>query len=281
MVGDEGDAEPFADLLGRLKPDATIADLRDGTSFEDMTAWKQAGSGTLAVIDDGADRRRAADLAFYPPVPQVKELAWDNSTTKVLAGWEWVILGIDARRTDEPEPGAKVRVIVTMGGSDPFGLTERALDALAPLADNIDIRVVIGKGRQDPDGLAAFAMQRLPNATLIRDAENLAPHFAEADLALCSFGVSSYEAAMMRCPPVIIALDDDAARSASALHDAGAAVLLGDRHAVNEDDIRSAVPDLAEDDRRRQSMAAIGQDLLDGNGAARVAEAVIHAVNRR
>lgn len=70
---------------------AIVFDVRDGLSR--TVVKKLRNNGTLiATIDDPEDKRLEADLAFYPPVPQVKRIDWTGFTGELYVGWEWVIL---------------------------------------------------------------------------------------------------------------------------------------------------------------------------------------------
>ncbi|MEZ4483750.1 MAG: hypothetical protein R2864_03865 [Syntrophotaleaceae bacterium] len=68
----------------------------------------------VVVLDDSSDRRlAAADLAFYPPVPQVAELDWSDFDGDCYAGWEWIPLrsGFDRKL---PQPANQMPPLVTM-----------------------------------------------------------------------------------------------------------------------------------------------------------------------
>lgn len=68
-----------------------VLDVRDGLSR--VVVEELRNKGILVVtIDDPEDKRLEADLAFYPPVPQVKRIDWTDFSRELYAGWEWVIL---------------------------------------------------------------------------------------------------------------------------------------------------------------------------------------------
>ena len=115
-------------------------------------SWKNSRRdvAVIAVIDDGSERRLAADFAYYPPVPQARALDWTGARTVAAHR-----LGMGAAG---PQPAADARpralsprptLLVTMGGSDPQGLTLRAAQALPPLDPAFRIRFVIGTGMKD------------------------------------------------------------------------------------------------------------------------------------
>jgi len=50
------------------------------------------------MIDDGGERRLAADYAYYPPVPGALALNWAGSNCLPRIGWEWSLLGLNPMR---------------------------------------------------------------------------------------------------------------------------------------------------------------------------------------
>ncbi len=125
---------------------ALILDLRDELPLDEVRAVRDLGV-LVATIDDPSATRLAADLAFYPPVPQVERMSWDGFAGERLVGWQWVVLrssvaAARARRADQPsDPPA---LLITMGGSDPAGLTTLALRALPLIERPLRVELVLG-----------------------------------------------------------------------------------------------------------------------------------------
>src|SRR6185295_6183314 len=84
---------PLESLVARHKPDLLLLDCREGPTRYELA--KLSGHvGLTAVIDDAAERRLAADVAYYPPVPQALALDWTSSRCAPRIGWEWSLLGL-------------------------------------------------------------------------------------------------------------------------------------------------------------------------------------------
>src|SRR6202020_3347617 len=81
-------------LVDANKPDILLLDGREGPSRAELEKLKRSIPVT-AVIDDGHERRLAADYAYYPPVPGATALDWTGSNTLPRLRWEWAILGLD------------------------------------------------------------------------------------------------------------------------------------------------------------------------------------------
>jgi len=79
-------------------------------------------------------------------------------------------------------------LLVTMGGSDPFGLTERCALALRQLDPVFRARFVIGPGFKDKNRLARSIVSLAPNFETVEGADGLRLNFAACDVALAAFG---------------------------------------------------------------------------------------------
>ncbi len=75
LVDGNDDETALASLIDARKPDMLICDMREGLGREGLARLSKSVSLT-AVVDDGSNRRLAADLAYYPPLPQVARLDW-------------------------------------------------------------------------------------------------------------------------------------------------------------------------------------------------------------
>ena len=127
----------FNCIVKKNHPCALILDIRDDLPSNIVSNLRKKGI-LVVTIDDPTDRRLLADLAFYPPVPQVEKMDWQGFTGQRFIGWEWVILRREFSHNDEnlykrikATKKTKIHnILVTMGGSDPKGMTLKTMEAL-------------------------------------------------------------------------------------------------------------------------------------------------------
>jgi spore coat polysaccharide biosynthesis predicted glycosyltransferase SpsG len=170
------------------------------------------------------------------------------------------------------EPGM---VLLTFGGSDPQGLTLKAVQALQTLPAAVNIVAVAGAAfsyRKEFEALERTLARRVP---LIQAAGHIAELMLEADVVVCSGGMSVYEIAALGTPGIVLGqnLREDQRMREFALR--GTIEYLGLGTEVDEGAIEAAVRSLLEQTSRRREMSARGRTLVDGLGAQRTAEVIL------
>lgn len=268
--GEESEPLWLEEVLTRRRANGLLLDIRTDLAAGSIRDWRRKGI-LIAVLDDGSERRLCADLAFYPPVPQVDEMDWTDFTGVRLSGWEWIPLRADFDRKLPPPANQTPRVVITMGGSDPAGLSLLALNALQRLDVPLNARLILGRSFAHGPQLA----QLLPNlripVTILENVNNMPEALADADLAVASFGVTAYEMAALGIPTILLSLTDDHACSARALHQAGMATSLGNHADVTEGQLADAIRNLLSDPEALRTMRAACV-FIDGKGADRIAD---------
>jgi len=264
----DADADSLRHAVQTRSPDMLVLDCREGPSRDEIA---ELNAGTVCVIDDASERRLAADLAYYPPVPQAEALDWNGSHCTARIGWEWSLLGL-SQTPPRPKPmSPRPTLLVAMGGSDPHELTLRMARALTRLDPVFRARFVIGPGMKDREKIAAAIVKLKSNFETIEGADDLATEYASADLALAAFGVTAYELASYGVPALYLCLTEDHALSASAFEYAGMGISLGLADQAADERIARSVLALLGDAQRRREMHQAGRMTIDGNGAARIA----------
>ncbi|HEY5346766.1 MAG TPA: hypothetical protein VIJ72_01130, partial [Rhizomicrobium sp.] len=268
----------LASTAREQKPDMLILDCREGPTRDELAALR-ADIPLVAVIDDGSPRRLAADLAFYPPVPQADALDWSGAATQVRIGWQYALTGLSPGTVSAYTLAARPTLLVAMGGSDPHGLTLRCARALTRLDPVFRARFVIGAGMEDAGRTALSIVALKSNFETIEGADDLSTEYASADLALCAFGVTAYELGFFGVPALYLGLTPDHVRSASAFDMAGMGVSLGLAEDIADATIAESVWSLLSDYMRRREMRNAGLATIDGNGAVRIAGELVEALN--
>ena len=109
------------------------------------------------------------------------------------------------------------------------------------------------------------------NYETVEGADDLSIEYANADVALCAFGVTAYELAASGIPAIYLGLNDDHVASASAFADAGMGISLGLAGKVSDAEIARNVQWLLNKPNVRREMRTAGAfaDGWSGRGAHR------------
>jgi spore coat polysaccharide biosynthesis protein SpsF len=189
-------------------------------------------------------------------------------------------LGFDPpRQTTSRKPNDMLRILVSMGGADPFKLTELALDGLSRLKVPFQADIVVGPAFADPAGTVARIEGAGPGFRARTKISDMASLYPEADMAIVAFGVSAYEAAAFGVPAIYLPISTGHALSASVFVTAGLGVALLEQ--PSPDQITQAVMHIAENETLRQSMSATGPRLVDGRGALRIAAELAETAEKK
>ncbi|HOV79640.1 MAG TPA: NTP transferase domain-containing protein [Bacillota bacterium] len=267
-------------VVRELRPDAVILDIRSELSSGAVENWRRDGV-LIVAIDDPSDRRLAADMSFYPPVEQVSKMDWEAFCGRLFVGWEWVVLRREFSNAPERVPHEKPVVLITMGGSDPAGLTLKAVEGLGLLEETFDAVVVLGPGFTNDDALEKMLAKSSGKFEVRRNVSDMPGLMARADLAVASFGVTAYELAAVGVPAVYMCLTEDHEMSASAFAKAGIAVCLGVHEKVTPESVSQAVRSLLSDRERMTRMSRKAGSLVDGRGAIRIAELIAEEMRNK
>lgn len=264
------------------KAECLVLDVR--TQLTKSMLLRVREKGLLVVsIDDLSIRSSAADQIYMPPIPQVKRLTWEGFTGERFIGWDWILMPervVEYRARAEllQEPEA-LRLVVTMGGSDPAELTLRVVEILKTISIRVEIAVLIGPAYRSVNKLESL-LQAVPWPTKIFvNPHNFLEILGSASLVIGSFGATAYEVAALGVPSVYLCLSADHAESASALQDAGCAISLGIHDEIKNSEIRDAIVSTLESYEIRQNMRTHSLNKIDGRGCQRISHNILSALH--
>jgi spore coat polysaccharide biosynthesis predicted glycosyltransferase SpsG len=239
-----------------------------------QTVAVRAAGAAVAVMDDTATDVLPADL-IVNGAPGADRLPYDRvAAVEYLIGPRYFPLQHRFRGWPERVIAARVsRVLVTVGGEDVHGLLPGLMRVgRIAFADAQVIGVCGEPGR----GAAAGEDIRYSPA-------DYADLVRTADVMICGGGQTLVEAAATGMPAAALALGDDqrpqlgAVAGADACIDAGAWDMPAD---ARERRLQSALSALG-DVNIRKKLSRNGRALVDGAGAARIAEAMMALAKRR
>lgn len=219
--------------------DILVVDLPYDPEPEVITAARGTGA-FLAFIDDTGRNLFPCDVALNSSVLARPDMY--PRARRALLGPGHLILGsgfAGLRHTGSNDGGPPL-ALFSFGGSDPTGLTLRALYALADLGPfpACRLRVVLGPGFGDESAVET-ALAPLPApGEILRAPRDIAPLFAGCDLAVCAGGRTLYELHSLGTPALAVASAPHEAEHIQAFLDRG--LLAGGLTHFDADAFRAA-----------------------------------------
>ena len=263
--------------------DALIIDLPGGVSAEAVRSLHQRNPRSLVVLMDGTCTGRIeADLIVSPIERLPDPSSWRGFRGQRYEGPAYAILDPAFARVPRRLSSvvSKPRVLVSMGGSDPYGLTPQALRALDTMSESFHVTIAIGPAFLHEIELRTWlAGARRQYET--RREDSLLDLMVKSDMALVSFGTTVYELAAAGLPAIALSISEDHAQSAEVFAQGGSLMHLGLFSNVADEQIRNAVRQLLNGQQLRLEMAQRGQALVDGRGAERVAKLLVARIHER
>jgi len=164
-------------------------------------------------------------------------------------------------------------VVVSLGGSDPHGLTGIAIETLARIGRRVV--VVIGPAADIPRNTV------VPLTTdVVVAPELLAPFLDGAALCVAALGMTAYESLAAGVPVLLTNWTADHERTALELERRGVAWNTGTWEQFETCNLRGRVTLLLDDPCMLRRMGEKGRKLVDGQGAGRVADRIVELLQR-
>ena len=244
--------------------------------------WEEAArpaAGAIMVIDDLANRPHACDLLLDQTLGRrpADYAALVPDRCRILAGAMYAPLRPEfaamrsAALTRRAEPKPVERLLITLGGTDVGGVTERVLCDVLATGLGCDIDVVLGTAAPSLPSVQALTVSHT-NIRLHVDHRDMAALMLEADLAIGAAGTTSWERCCLGLPALTLVLATNQRFIAEQLEAAGA-------HRVSPtlggESFRAALSAIVRDDNARTQMSERAAAVTDGRGAERVCEAML------
>jgi UDP-2,4-diacetamido-2,4,6-trideoxy-beta-L-altropyranose hydrolase len=275
MLGDAG----FS--LGAAQIDGGPWDWLVVDHYELGAEWEQAQRAVarrIMTIDDLANRPHDCDLLLDQNILGAHNpyAGLVPAACRLCLGPRYALLRrafAAARERGAGRGGEVRRVFVCFGGGEAANHTTSLLRALAPRAARLDrVDVVVGP-RSRFRGELEETCRRMPQARLHSGGE-IAELLGAADLAIGAGGSMTWERACLGVPSLAFGIAQNQVPVLQALFEAGCA--LGDAWMPEPQEQRMAawLDAVLDNPHLLRGIAARSRQLVDGRGAARIADAL-------
>jgi UDP-2,4-diacetamido-2,4,6-trideoxy-beta-L-altropyranose hydrolase len=257
----------------------------DGYRFDSdyQASLKSRGLRVLLIDDDVHADRYSTDLVLNQNAHATENLyERRESYTRLLLGPRYAMLRreFDSWRSWPREISSiGRRVLITMGGSDPDNFTLRVLEALPLVAvESLEAVVVVG-GSNPRAAILEESVAQLNQrhaVRLVKNVSNMPELMAWADVAVSAAGTTCWEMCLLGLPALVVDLAKNQIPVAQRLNELGVARHIGSSRDCSAAKIAKELSRLLESSETRRQMSRRGKELVDGQGASRVCEAMLN-----
>jgi UDP-2,4-diacetamido-2,4,6-trideoxy-beta-L-altropyranose hydrolase len=241
---------------------------------------KAAGLNVLMMDDGGRGGSYCADFVLDHS-PDASEEPYRNreAHTRLLLGTQYIMLRREFmawRKWKREIPLAAQQLLVTIGGSDPGGLTSKIIAALLQGAlTGLATTVIVGGSNPRLTELRRAAAAAPSQINLLYDPPNMPELIARADLAVICAGGTLWELLYMGCASLSYARDKVQGQIIARLQSMGAVLDLGSDEKFDDSKLIGVITEVAASQTRRAEMARIGREIVDGEGPPRVRQELL------
>jgi UDP-2,4-diacetamido-2,4,6-trideoxy-beta-L-altropyranose hydrolase len=253
----------------------------DGYHFDSdyQKNLKKAGYNILWIDDYGHSAQYWADLILNQNI-SADELLYRNRKpyTKLLLGTRYTLLRREFKEWQgwkRKIPDIAHKVLVTLGGSDPFNVTLKVIQALKKVdVPELKAIIVVGAANSNLTSLE-LAVADHSNFQLVINPSNMPGLMAWADIAVSAGGSTCWEMALLGLPNVIIHYAENQRPISEKLHEKGAALSLGWNHVLPVACIAQNIERILIDSELRRTLSTNSRRLVDGSGSKRVCNEIV------
>lgn len=237
----------------------------------------------LCTVDDRGRARGRVDLIFNTVIDGLDNRVGRVGGAKFYGGARYIFLPPEIReaRKSRGRAGGRVRkILVAMGGSDPQGLTPKAVEAARDTEPGAEVDVIVGGGFSK-ENVSAIKEGAGENTRLVMRPRGILPHLAESDLGVTSGGVTLTEMAAVGVPAVVLSQGRFAHGASLEFEKKGCCIVLGRGAKVSRKRLRDCIAYLMEESGRRREMSRCGRRTVDGRGIYRVGKLILEEMRKR
>lgn len=283
-VCDEPGPDELVPLFLRKEADAVVFDsYRLPTSV--YAAARAAGLRTMAFVDGplrGAEADLLVDQNLGAEDDSYDRAELDDKGMRRLAGLGYAVIRDDIlrRRPAAPPFASRVgrpRVLAFFGGTDVAGAGPVMAAGLVRTGCAFDATFIAADAELRERFRAMPPLGADQHLDVIGPTQDLADLIVRADLVLCAGGTSLWETFTLGAAVGVLCLADNQQAAYARVLDTGAAVGLGDLDQVRAQPAATTriLSQLLLEPARRSSLARAAWGMVDGEGKARVVDALL------
>ena len=276
----QDDARQTLDALKYLKPDWLVVD-----HYALDAHWERTLSSAveqIMVVDDLANRSHVCTILLDQNVlyerTRMRYQNLVNEDCMLVLGPENAILRPEYSNFAKVLPerdGVIARVLIFVGGSDPYHLTEQYLEALSvPEFHHLYVDVVIGKNHPSPKAVEKLIAAR-SKTRLYYELPSLAALMVRSDLMLGAGGSTNWERMCLGLYSIVVSVADNQNEINTMLANNEFIHFLGKIDQVSSKVISDALRGVIRDPLKVKKISNKSRILVDGEGTKNIVTSIL------
>ncbi len=248
----------------KLDPDIIVID-RLKTSKKFINALKGKDCKVI-TFDDYGNGRRYADLSICAIFNDVEE------SLNLIKGYKYLILSSDKYVSKKTKVKIK-NITATFGGYDARDLCGHFLKNLNKINENYKINILLGEVRNTKLNEYNKIIEKLNNNKKVKiyiKPKNFKELLSEADIGICSGGLTIFEFAALGVPTIGLPLYIHQLNTINNLSKLGVCLYGSNRMNLNNQVLNDQINKLTRDHNLRFKMSNKAKSIIDGKGIERV-----------
>ena len=198
---------------------------------------------------------------------------YQRSKTKFLLGPQYAPLRTEFMNLPEFNIRHVTNILVSAGGADPEHIIEKMMEQICPKNPDIKFHFIVGALNPRLENIKEMKRK---NIVLHINEKNMARLMMKCDVAISAAGTTLYELCAVGIPTVTYTLADNQLVAADQFDKQGIMISVGDcRGDLNFiSGVEKVMDELTQDSDKRRELSYKMKQLVDGNGASRIVEAI-------
>ncbi|MBA7558934.1 hypothetical protein ES708_00545 [subsurface metagenome] len=276
---DETEEKYLKRLNHIIHPDIIVIDKKYPYRIESLNNFKQ-NNIKIIMIDNICEGLSKCDEIIFPNAHLdknvLKKYLSPERIRQVKTGPEYIVLRkdiLDLKNKANHNLHYPANIVMTTGGTDPEGVLLKLIPWLKEMNLKANFMILIGQAFKYKDELEKIIIN-LPNN--FRVLPYSLEEFLEADIVICTFGISIYEMIYMQIPTICISHSRENAKSAKILKERyGIIEDMGFVENLNPQNLHISIKKLLEKKTYYQKIVQKCNNLIDGKGAKRISNVII------
>jgi len=201
LIPEHDTDEIFIEICKKYSPEKIICDLCS-TPYTGLFRYTRSHNINTIVFDIKGEVLGSPDIIINDSfVPRFVSYLDKPKTTKVYAGPSYFLLYNPPKRN--PIHRSVREITLTMGGSDPAGITLKVLNTCLPELKHYNLNVILGPVFKDQQDVFKL-VQSHKNVRIFQDPPSFLSILSHSDVVITAAGRTLYECAYFGRPSIIV-----------------------------------------------------------------------------